>query len=87
MFFDVYLFDMGFHVNLMPPRAYVFDMEVHVKFDMGSMSNGLTRESMSKGVLGTILCDLTWDPMSGNVRESFYIRLTWDPMSKDADSV
>ena len=36
----------------MPPRTYNFVMELHVKFDMGSMSNGLTRNSMSKGTLG-----------------------------------
>ena len=45
-------FDMGYHVRFMPPRTYNFVMELHVKFDMGSMSNGLTRESMSKGALG-----------------------------------
>ena len=48
----VYQFDMGFHGKLMPPRTYNFVMELHVKFDMGSMSNGLTRNSMSKGTLG-----------------------------------
>ena len=35
-------FDMGYHVRFMPPRTYNFDMELHVKIDMGSMSNGLT---------------------------------------------
>ena len=48
----VYQFDMGCHVKLMPPRTYSIDMELHVKFDMGSMSNGLTRNSMSKSALG-----------------------------------
>ena len=54
----VYHIDMGCHVKLMPPRTYNFDMKLHVKFDMGSMSNGLTRNSMSKGLserTGTIL--------------------------------
>ena len=45
-------FDMGYHVRFMPPRTYNFDMELHAKFDMGSMSNGLTRNFMSKGAFG-----------------------------------
>ena len=45
-------FDMGYHVRFMPLRTYNFVMELHVKVDMGSMSNGLTGESMSNGALG-----------------------------------
>ena len=35
-------FDMGTHARYLPPRTYNFVMELHVKIDMGSMSNGLT---------------------------------------------
>ena len=45
----VYHIDMGCHVKLMPPRTYNFDMELHDKFDMGFMSNGLTWEVHVKG--------------------------------------
>ena len=48
----VYHIDMGCHVKLMPPRTYNFDMKLHAKFDMGSMSNGLTQNFMSKSALG-----------------------------------
>ena len=50
---SVYInFDMGYHGRCMPPRTYNFDMELHAKFDMGSMSNGLTQNFMSKSALG-----------------------------------
>ena len=64
----VYQFDMGFHGKLMPPRTYNFVMELHVKFDMGSMSNGLTRESMSKGALGACGNDLCQFDMGSHVK-------------------
>ena len=73
----VYHIDMGCHVKLMPPRTYNFDMKLHAKFDMGSMSNGLTRNFMSKVAFGARGNDLTWDPMSSEI-DAF---LTWDSMS------
>ena len=64
----VYQFDMGFHGKLMPPRTYNFVMELHVKFDMGSMSktawHGIPCQRVSRSVQERFCIDFTRDPRS-----------------------